>query len=84
MASEKPTILAIDGVIRQVVEAAAGGVYVSPGDDEALAAAVLKLAMAPENAREMGKAARAYVIRHFNRAEQAQAFVSLVSSMGKT
>ena len=42
MAAEKPTILAIDGVIREVVEAAGGGLFVPPGDDEALAAAVLR------------------------------------------
>ena len=35
-----PTILAIDGVIRQVVDAAGGGIFVPPGDDRALAAAL--------------------------------------------
>ena len=38
MAAGRPVILAIDGVIRQVVEQAEAGVFVSPGDASALAA----------------------------------------------
>ena len=83
MAAERPTILAIGGVIRHVIEAAGGGLYVPPGDDAALAAAVLRLASNPDQAREMGSAARAYVVRHFNRSDQAQEFVGLVSRLGK-
>ena len=83
MAAERPTILAIDGVIRQVVESAGGGLYVPPGDDAALAAAVLRLASNPEQARKMGSAARAYVVQNFNRNDQAQEFVDLVSRLGK-
>lgn len=83
MAAEKPTILAIDGVIRQVIEAAGGGLFVPPGDDESLAAAVLRLASNPDKVREMGSAARSYVVRHFNRSDQARKFVGLVSRLGK-
>ncbi len=36
MAAGRPTILAIDGVIRQVVDAAGGGIFVEPGNDRAL------------------------------------------------
>ncbi|MDZ7696579.1 MAG: glycosyltransferase family 4 protein [Deltaproteobacteria bacterium] len=81
MAAAKPTILAIDGVIRQVVEAAEGGVFVPPGDDAALADAVLSLATNPEETSKMGLAARDYVVRHFNRAEQAKEFLDLVTGL---
>jgi len=84
MAAGRPTILAIDGVIRQVIEAAGGGLFVTPGDDKALADAVLKLATNPEAARKMGAAARDCVIRHFNRADQAKEFVGLVAHLRKT
>src|SRR5690606_5324768 len=43
MAAGKPTILAIDGVIRKVIENAKGGVFVPPSDDFALAEAINKL-----------------------------------------
>ncbi len=84
MAAGKPTILAIDGVIRQVIEAAGGGLFVPPGNDKALAEAVLRLSSNPDDVRKMGLAARAYVIEHFNRHDQAKEFVNLVNRMGKT
>jgi len=83
MAAGRPTILAIDGVIRQVIEAAGGGVFVSPGDDKALSDAVLRLASNPDEVHKMGSAARDYVIKHFNRHDQAKEFVDLVNHIGK-
>lgn len=74
MAAGRPTILAIDGVIRQVVEASRGGVFVPPGDSKALASAIRCLAETPEVAREMGESARNYVESHFDRVLQAEQF----------
>ncbi len=81
MAAGRPTILAIDGVIRQALEAAQGGLFVPPGDDEALAAAVVTLAADPDRARAMGEAARAYVLKHFDRRQQADEFAALLQGM---
>lgn len=78
MAAGRPTVLAIDGVIREVVEASGGGVFVPPGDSAALAEAVLSLAQDPQRRRQMGAAARAYVSEHFNRHRQAEEFAALV------
>jgi lipopolysaccharide/colanic/teichoic acid biosynthesis glycosyltransferase len=85
MAAGRPTILAIDGVIRQVIEAANGGIFVPPGDDAVLAEAVQALNQDPQRAQVMGKAARAYVAKHFNRHQQAEQFAGLVQhlAMGK-
>ncbi len=44
MAAGRPVVLAIDGVIREVVEAAEAGIFVPPGDPGALAAALETLA----------------------------------------
>jgi glycosyltransferase involved in cell wall biosynthesis len=79
MAAGRPTILAIDGVIREVVEAAKGGIFVQPGDANLLARAITDLADDPERVREMGLSARAYVVKHFNRDEHARAFADLIS-----
>lgn len=81
MAAGRPTILGIDGVIREVIEAADGGIFVPPGDDAALAQAVLQLSRDPARAREMGQRARAYVVEHFNRHQQAQEFHHLVQQL---
>lgn len=80
MASAKPTILGIDGVIRQVIESAGGGMFVTPGDDEALAKAVEMLKDNPDRAKKMGLSARAYVIEHFDRKNQARQFKELIEN----
>lgn len=67
MAAGKPVVLAIDGVIRQVIEEAGAGIAVPPGDSHALAQAIQHLADDPDLARRMGHQARLYVQSHFDR-----------------
>jgi glycosyltransferase involved in cell wall biosynthesis len=81
MAAGRPTILAIDGVIREVLEAAFGGIFVPPGDDAALAAAALALGQDEARTRRMGQAARDYVVKHFDRRVHAQEFSGLVEKL---
>ena len=83
MAAGRPTILAIDGVIREVVESAGGGIFVPPGDDRALAEAVRRLYDNPSEAEAMRKAARSFVTEHFNRHQQAQDFIQLVRRLAQ-
>lgn len=78
MAAGRPTILAIDGVIREVVEKAEGGIFVPPGDDAALASAAQFLCSNQEQAQKMGASARAYVVEHFDRHQHAIQFETLV------
>lgn len=67
MAAGRPVILAIDGVIRQVIEQAGAGVFVPPGDAAALALAIRGLAAKRAAGRAMGRSGREYVARHFDR-----------------
>jgi glycosyltransferase involved in cell wall biosynthesis len=83
MAAGRPTILAIDGVIRQVIDAARGGIYVPPGDATALAEAIRTLSANRDLARAQGQAARDYVVKNFDRRKQAEHFVELVKSMAR-
>jgi len=71
MADGRPTVLAIDGAIRQVIEAANGGTFVSPGDPEALAGAVLTYYRDSELRRRHGNNARSYIAKNFERQKQA-------------
>jgi glycosyltransferase involved in cell wall biosynthesis len=82
MAAGKPVILAIDGVIRKVVEQAGSGVYTQPGDPAALAQAILRLAGDPQRARQMGLNGRHYVEAHFDRAALALHLAEIVEGMG--
>ncbi len=74
MAAGKPTVLAIGGVIRNVIEQAHGGIFVEPADPQAIADALLTLCRRPELGREMGRSARRYVEQHFDRKSQAVLF----------
>lgn len=72
MAGGRPTILAIDGVIRDVIEASGGGVFVPPSDAVAIAEAMHDLSLQPRKAQQMGEQARDYVSKNFNRDDQAE------------
>jgi glycosyltransferase involved in cell wall biosynthesis len=82
MAAGRPVVLAIDGVIRQVVESAGAGVFVQPGNAQEMAQAILSLAVEPNKAHQMGLAGRSYVEEHFSRAESAEKLAFLVEDMG--
>lgn len=81
MAAGRPTVLAIDGVIRAVVEDANGGIFVPPGNSQLLAEALARLADNPNEAASMGKNARAYVIQNFNRDEHADQLAGVISEV---
>jgi glycosyltransferase involved in cell wall biosynthesis len=77
MAAGKPVILAIDGVIREVVETARCGIFVPPGNPECLASAVADFAQDPSIAAEMGLSGQEYVRQHFNRTKLADQLANI-------
>lgn len=81
MAAGRPVILAIDGVIRQVVEDARAGIFVPPGDPTKLADAIRYLADHIELGREMGLRGRAHIEAHFDRAELAARLERIITAM---
>jgi glycosyltransferase involved in cell wall biosynthesis len=81
LAAGKPVILAIDGVIRELVEQARAGIAVPPGDAAALAQAIRQLAGDPERGRQMGRSGRAYVAVNFDRGMLADQMAEILESM---
>jgi glycosyltransferase involved in cell wall biosynthesis len=81
MAAGRPVVLAIDGVIREVIETAEAGIYVPPGDASALAEAIRNLAEDRERGRAMGERGRRYVEQHFDRAALAGKLSSIMEEM---
>jgi glycosyltransferase involved in cell wall biosynthesis len=73
MASGKPTILSIDGVIREVIEKAEGGIFVPPSDSKKLAEAILFYYNNRDKISIHGKNARNYVKKYFEREKIAKA-----------
>jgi glycosyltransferase involved in cell wall biosynthesis len=78
MAAGRPTILAIDGVIKDVVCQAQAGLCVAPEDALGLARAVRELRSEPDKCRRMGQSARSYVVANFDRQTQARALETLL------
>jgi glycosyltransferase involved in cell wall biosynthesis len=81
MAAGRPVVLAIDGVIRDVVEGAGAGIPVPPGDGPALAEAIRSLAADPQKGRLMGLAGRRCVESSFDRARLAGKLAEIMESL---
>jgi len=81
MAAGKPVILAIDGVIREVVEKAGAGIFVPPGDALALADAIRSLAADRDLGKAMGERGRRHVEEHFDRVALAGKLSSIMEEM---
>ncbi|MBN2386432.1 MAG: glycosyltransferase family 4 protein [Anaerolineales bacterium] len=82
MAAGRPVVLVIDGVIREVVEAAGCGVFAQPGDPQALATAVRSLAADKKKARAMGLAGREHLEVHFSRVAIGAKLIRILEEVG--
>lgn len=80
MAAGRPVVLAIDGVVRQVVEEAGAGIFAQPGEPRALADAIDQLATNPQEARMMGLSGRAYVKKFLDRKALAQKLLDVIQT----
>lgn len=81
MAAGRAVILAIDGVIRQVVERAGCGIFVEPGNPQALADAVWQLAGSVQQTRQMGERGREYVEENYDREKMADLLAQVIEEM---
>jgi len=83
MAAGRPVALAIDGVIREVVEAAGCGIFAQPGYPSALAEAIKTLATDPGLSRKMGQAGRKYLEEHFSRDKIVGKLLDVLNSLSR-
>ncbi|BCY18371.1 glycosyltransferase WbuB [Leptolinea sp. HRD-7] len=81
MAAGKPVLLCIDGVIRELVEKANAGRFVTPGDPEALADVVKQMVNAPEECEKMGHNGKELVKRDFSRSVITASLLTLLEDM---
>lgn len=83
MAAGRPVILAMEGVIRQVIETAQAGIPVPPGDPRSLAEAITTLVNNPGSGVVMGKMGHEYVKTHFDRPAQAEKLAQVIENLTK-
>lgn len=81
MAAGKATVLVIDGVIRDVIEASNGGIFVEPGNDERLAAVLSELSSDPDMVIVMGQNGREYLVKNLDRRTKMADTVNLMEVM---
>ena len=84
MAAGRPVALAIDGVIREVIENAGAGIFVEPGDAKGMASAVQTYRGNRDLLELHGRNGRAYVVRHFDRKLEAPKLQTLFRTMRNT
>lgn len=79
MACERPTVIAIDGVARELVcEQAGAGLFATPEDPRAIADAVIALADDPAKRAEMGARGRAWVLANATRDALARRYLDVL------
>jgi len=81
MAAGRPVVLAIDGVIRDVVESAQAGLIVPPGDARALAWAIRDYYQDRPKGKLHGQSGRRYIEEHYERSVLAE---RMLTTMEKT
>lgn len=82
MSCARPTLLAIDGVARDLVcTEARAGVFAKPEDAQALAAAIRQLADDPDAGEEMGKRGREWVLAHATRKALAAKYLEIMENL---
>ena len=77
-AMEKPILLGFEGEARTMLESADCGLAFEPDNDEQLAAAALRLAADPAEARRLGANGRAFVLEHFDRRTLAHEYLHIL------
>ena len=83
MASGKPIILSIDGVIRDVVESADCGIFCEPGNPQAVADAFMEMYKNRKKLDKIGQRGKVYVQQNYNRIKIAKEFSELIEKMAK-
>lgn len=82
MACERPTVLAIDGVARQLVcDDAAAGLFVEPENGSALADAITTLAGDAQLCRRLGSNGRRWVLANATRNALAERYLAALQTL---
>jgi glycosyltransferase involved in cell wall biosynthesis len=78
MACGRPVLVNVAGEFKELLEAGDAGLYVSPDDPQAMAAAILSLKADPARCERMGRNARLLAERDYDRRNQAKKLEALL------
>lgn len=80
MSSARPVIIAVNGIVRELVENAKAGIYVEPENAEEFARAVLRLKDNPQLCEEYGKNGLDFVRQNFDRNVLAERYLDILQN----
>lgn len=83
MSCKKPTLLAIDGVSRELVEQADCGIYVEPENPKEIASGIRRVLSNKERLIDMGQNGYDHAIKHFDRGVLAKKYITYMESILK-
>lgn len=81
MACGRPVVLGVDGQARKILTEAQAGVYITPGDPEALTQAVMNLYRDPALRRRLGENGRRFIRKHYSRKQKALQYLRILESL---
>ncbi len=81
MSCARPVILGVDGQARAILERAHGGLAVEPENVDSLVNAVHYLAANRDEAFQMGRNGRDYILREFSRSQTAKAYIRVLEKL---
>lgn len=77
----RPVILGVDGNAREVLEAAEAGIFIEPGNADALIDTIRTLSEDPALRAQFSKNGLKYVTQHYNRDELANNYISVLETV---
>ncbi len=83
MAMQRPMVMGVRGVAREIVMEAGAGVPMAPESDEELALILADMTDDREAAAEMGRDARRFVLENYNRDDLAARYLELLHRVAK-
>lgn len=81
MAASKPILFSVDGVVRQLIEAADCGIYAAPTQPEWLAQLAIDLSNDMKRCAQMGQRGRALVEAQFDRTQIASRYLEALCTL---
>lgn len=81
MACERPVIVAIDGMIRNLLEDQRAGFFVEPENAEEIAQGILGLVLDEQRCRELGRNGRRFVVEEFDRNVMAEKYERILGDL---
>jgi glycosyltransferase involved in cell wall biosynthesis len=81
MACARPVILGVDGQARKILEDGRAGIFVQPGNVDALARAIIQLACDAGLCDSLGNSGRRYILRHNTRKQTADRYIEVLENI---